>query len=396
MPVAALNYAENYGRTLEQAFPYVLYFGRLYATPSNGRYRIGDNGKTCYFPHISTGGRVDADNDTISTAARDYENSWEPKTLRNHRKWKTTVHPRDVDLTNMATTIENITTEFNNSQKFPEMDAYCVSRIYADWRELLFAPTIATLTTTNVLDMFDELMQRMDEKRVPATGRVLYLTPKISRMLKNASGVSRSFNTQGGGSNIDRIITALDNVEIVVVPPELMKTAYSFNKGWAPAAAAKQIDMLLIHPLTVITPVNYEFSKLDEPGANTDGMYIYFERSDEDVFVLNYKANGIQFIMADAGDAGALNVASAAGTETAGDTKITVTGGNANGTTLAYKIAAAAIDAPKLGVEPTDYTEFENEDVISGQTASHYIRVVELNADGKVLATGQAQLTVKA
>ncbi|MEG1861964.1 MAG: hypothetical protein RR206_09795, partial [Bacteroidaceae bacterium] len=222
MPAAALNYAENYGRTLEQAFPYVLYFGRLYATPSNGRYRIGDNGKTCYFPHISTGGRVDADNDSISAAARDYENTWEPKTLRNHRKWKTTVHPRDVDLTNMATTIENITTEFNNSQKFPEMDAYCISRIYSDWRELLFAPTIATLTAANVLDTFDGLMQAMDERRVPNTGRVLYLTPKISRMLKNASGVNRSINVQSGGSNIDRIINSLDNVEIVVVPPELM------------------------------------------------------------------------------------------------------------------------------------------------------------------------------
>lgn len=396
MPAAALNYAKTYGRTLEQAFPYVLYFGRLYATPSNGRYRLGDNGKTCYFPHISTGGRTDADNDTISEATRDYQNSWEPKTMRNHRKWKTTVHPQDVDLTNMATTIEHITTEFNNSQKFPEMDAYCVSRIYADWRELLFAPTIATITTSNVLNTFDELMQKMDEKRVPATGRVLYLTPKISRMLKNASGVSRNFNTQGGGSNIDRIVTALDNVEIVVVPPELMKTAYSFNKGWAPAPTAKQIDMLLIHPLTVITPVNYEFSKLDEPTGNTDGMYVYFERSDEDVFVLNYKANGIQYVMSDAGDAGALGVTAAAGTGSAGDTAVTVNGVNASGTTLAYKIADAAIDAPKLGAEPTDYIEFESGDVISGQTANHYIRVIELNADGKVLATGQTQLAVKA
>ena len=36
--MTALNYAQEYQRSLEQAFPYVLYFGALYATPNNGRY----------------------------------------------------------------------------------------------------------------------------------------------------------------------------------------------------------------------------------------------------------------------------------------------------------------------------------------------------------------------
>lgn len=37
--MAALNYAKEYQRELEQNFPYVLYFGALYNTPNNGRYR---------------------------------------------------------------------------------------------------------------------------------------------------------------------------------------------------------------------------------------------------------------------------------------------------------------------------------------------------------------------
>ena len=34
--MAKLNYATEYLQTLEQMFPYVLYFGDLFATPNNG------------------------------------------------------------------------------------------------------------------------------------------------------------------------------------------------------------------------------------------------------------------------------------------------------------------------------------------------------------------------
>ena len=132
--MTALNYAQEYQRSLERAFPYVLYFGALYATPNNGRYRWL-NGKTIEIPSISVTGRVDSTRDTIATAARNYDNSWIPLTLENERKWSTLVHPRDVQETNQVTTIANITKVFNEEQKFPEMDAYTISKIYADWRK---------------------------------------------------------------------------------------------------------------------------------------------------------------------------------------------------------------------------------------------------------------------
>ena len=34
-----LNYATQYQRSLEQAFPYALYYGALYNTPNNGRFK---------------------------------------------------------------------------------------------------------------------------------------------------------------------------------------------------------------------------------------------------------------------------------------------------------------------------------------------------------------------
>lgn len=295
----AINYATQYGNTLAQAFPYVLYFGKLYATPNNGRYRwIGS--KTIEIPSISTTGRVDANRDTIQTAQRNYDNAWEPKTLQNQRKWSTLVHPADIDQTNQVTTINNITTTYNNEQKFPEMDAYTISKIFADWDALEGKdPITEAVTAANALVLFDQMMQNMDERRVPVSGRVLYVTPAIKTALKNAEAIHRNFDVQNNNGVINRVVHALDEVEVEAVPSELMKTAYDFTTGWQVGSTAKQIQMALIHPDAVITPVSYQFSQLDEPSAGSEGKYIYYEESFEDVFILNKKADAIEFVVSE-------------------------------------------------------------------------------------------------
>lgn len=304
--MAALNYAVQYSRALANAFPYSLYFGRLYATPTNGRYRIVD-AKTIKIPRITTTGRVNGTRDTIATAARNFDNSWETKELTNHRKWSTLVHPMDVEQTNMVATISNITKTFNEFQKFPEMDAYTISKIYHDWTtsvagEGYTGKTASTtaLSTTSVLAEFDAMMLRMDNARVPVTGRVLYVTNEVKSMLKNAqidanNTLGRSISVEQGPNAIDRRINRLDEVEIVGVPAELMKTAYNFSSGWAPATTASQINMFLVHPLVVLTPVSYTFAQLEAPSALSEGKWVYFEESFEDVFILNNQADGIQF-----------------------------------------------------------------------------------------------------
>lgn len=301
----ALNYATEYSRALAQKFPYVLNFGALYNTPNNGRYRWV-NAKTIEIPSISTTGRVNGDRDSIAQAARHYDNSWESKTLSNERKWSTLVHPMDVQQTNMVTTIANITNVFNEEQKFPEMDAYTVSKILADWKTtydedgVLRTPDTTVLTTANILSVFDNLMLKMDNERVPANGRILYVTHEAYKLLQNAqidsnNTLGRQIDVTSGPNAIDRRVSRLDEVQIVRVPKTLMKSAYNFTTGWVPYAGADQINMFLVHPLAVITPVSYTFSRLDEPSAGSEGKYIYYEESFEDVFILNKKSGAIQF-----------------------------------------------------------------------------------------------------
>lgn len=288
----ALNYAQAYQAALAQAYPYVLHFAALRSTENDARYKwTGAN--TIQIPCLTTTGRVDADRDTIGTATRNYNNTWEPKTLTNHRKWSTLVHPLDIDETNHVASIQNITKVFNEEQKFPEMDAYLVSKVFADWTAAGGSADTTALTVDNVLSKFDTWMEAMDDANVPATGRILYATPAVKTLLKQAKEMTRF--VQNGDAAINRAVRSLDEVQIESVPSSLMKTVYDFTEGWKAGSGAKQINMLLIHPSAVITPEKYAFAQLDAPSAGSEGKYIYFEEAYDDVFVLNKRVPAIMF-----------------------------------------------------------------------------------------------------
>jgi hypothetical protein len=176
-----------------------------------------------------------------------------------------------------------------------EMDAYLISALYAAWTALSKVADTTVLTEANVLTVFDQMMENMTNARVTPNGRILYVTPSVNRLIKNATQISRDYSVQQGGTDIKRSVTSIDSVKIEEIPPELMKTAYNFTSGWQVGASAQQINMFLVHPNAVITPISYQFAQLDPPSALSEGKYVYFEESFEDVFILNKKADALQF-----------------------------------------------------------------------------------------------------
>ena len=184
-----------------------------------------------------------------------------------------------------------------------EIDAFTVSRLYTLWsstdltdsEKIAMTANTDELTNATVLEVFDKLMLAMDNDLVPANGRILYVTYEVQKMINSATQIARQRDVVGGKSALNSIVTRIDEVEVIPVPKTLMKTAYSFTEGYAPAVDAGQIDMFLVHPDAVITPVSYEFAQLDSPSAVTEGKYIYFEESYQDAFILNKRQGALQF-----------------------------------------------------------------------------------------------------
>ncbi|KLA06178.1 MULTISPECIES: hypothetical protein [Bacteria] len=293
--MANLNYATQYQEVLVQKFAQGLSFGALYNTPNNSIVKW-TGPKTLQIPRIKVGGYTDVNRDVVGNTTRRFDNSFEPKTLGHDREFRTLVDPVDVDETNMAVTIANITRVFNDEEAVPEHDKYMASKLYAEYTGAGKTADSTALTVANILGVFDQLMFEMDEAEVPQTGRILYVTPAIKKLLKEAEGIQRDLDIKGRSENdVARGINSLDDVDIVSVPSSRMKTAYNFTNGAVADPTAKQINMILIHPLSIVSPQQYEFVSLDQPSATTGGKYLYYERKYWDVFILGAKVDGVKF-----------------------------------------------------------------------------------------------------
>ncbi len=400
----SLNYAKQYAQALSQAYPNVLHFGALFARKQEGDYRW-TNSKTVEVPTISVTGRFDGNRDNIGSKTRRHNNTYTPLTLRNHRAWDDLIHPRDIAETNGAVAIQNITKVFNEEQKFPEKDKYLISTLYSDWCTLGRVARSDTLSASNVLTYFDAMMEDMTEHNVPASGRILYITTRVDTMLKNAQNFYRNLDVKGDTpASVQRALSYLDQVAIEVVPSDHMLTAYDFTLGAVRGASAKQIMMFLVHPNSVITPENYDFAQLDEPSAGSDGKYVYFEESFEDVFILPNKQYGLDFIVADVDVETATFSTSASSKAGAvvGDAVVTMsapTGTNVlPGSRYFYKVANGTAPAiPKTGVnaEESGFTEFDPVNGVVNGTNTYKITILVTDIDGRVYAGGSDTLTSK-
>ena len=294
-----VNYAETYSRELANAYPYVLYSGALWSNENTRKYKIVD-AKTIKIPLLSTGGRVDGDRTKIGDFSQNFSNEWETKTLTNHRIWQTLVHPQDVNQTNMVASISNITKVMNETKKFPELDAMMFSTIYSlrNAQKAITAET-AELTASTVLTKFDAMMDAMDEALVPVSGRVLYCDTYTKTLIDNAIAIVRN----NGDRKLVRSVSRIEEVDIVSVPTALFKTEYTFNDGktsgqtdggFVAKSTAKDMAMILLHPSAILPIVSYSFAQLQPPSALSQGKYVYFEESFEDVFILNKRVDAIQ------------------------------------------------------------------------------------------------------
>lgn len=293
MPV--YQYAESFAQQLEQKYSRELVSVEL--TQSNPQVKFL-NAQTIKLPTITVSGYKDHNRQGTGFNAGTLGNSWIPMKLEHDRDIEFTIDPMDVDETNLALSMANITNTFEEEQAIPEKDSYRFSKLYDE------AQTYAEngahideteLTTLNVLSWFDEQMARMDDESVPQEGRILYCTAAFKTLLKNAKEITRQINVGGGANAVNRDVTRLDDVVIKTVPSARFKTAYDFTDGCVPAVGAKQMNAMLIHPSCVVSRDKYSYIQVFTPGhdSRTADRYLYQNRYFTDTFLLKMKACGI-------------------------------------------------------------------------------------------------------
>ena len=401
--MANLNYAAQYGRELANAYPYLSYYGDLWNQGESSRFRPL-RGKTVYIPSMTVTGARAVNRDAIDGSfTRNFDIQWQACDMQMDREWDTLVDPMDMDETNEVATIASITRTFNEFQKVPEMDAYMASKL-AGFAGAYGGVVTTTPDASNILTLWDNAIAYMTNARVNRDRVQCKITPDVYKLLKEATGITRFIEVGGNGIQaVDRNIAKLDGVQIQEVPEDLMKAAYSFTVGWAPAAGAASIKMLFYDPQAIAAPVIYDTSMMSAPTANSKGKYLYYERYYYDVFCLNQRGAGVYAVLSAAPSLASLTVTSVAGTQTSGDTVVTVSGVGVGSdvTKLVYCAGESAAVSLTYGAVPTagktwvDMTA--NPVTIASQTAGKYVTVALVNKQtGYVVAGGNAVEVVKA
>lgn len=288
--MAVYDYAEMFARQLAQKYERELCSDAL--TKSNSGVQF-INAQTIKLPRMTLSGYKDHTRSPGFNAGM-MSNDWEPKKLSHDRDIEFFIDPMDIDETNLVMAVANIQNTFEEEQAIPEKDSYRFSKLHAELTTYSGNIDSTALDVKNLLELFDAQMEGMDEAGVPEEGRILYATPTVRKLLKEAEGIQRIM-TVTTASTINRKVHGLDDVSIKPVPSARMKTKYDFTNGCVAAAGAKQINFILTHPSAVICRDKYSYIKLFTPGTDSrtaDG-YLYQNRNYGDLFLIERKAAGV-------------------------------------------------------------------------------------------------------
>ena len=402
-----INYAAQYGRALQTAYPYLSYYADLWNMGESERFRPL-NGKTVYIPIMTTSGARAANRDQITgTFNRNFNIDWQAMTLTMDREWDTLIDPIDVVETNDVATIANVTRVFNEMQKVPEMDAYMSMKL-AGFAGAYGGTSTESLTSATILTEWDKALEYMTNQRVNRDRVRCKITPAAYKLLKQATGMTRFIEVTNGIRDVDRNIARLDGVMVEEVPADMMKTAYIFTSGWAiDTDHAQQINFLLYDPDSIAAPIVYDVAMMSPGSAQTKGKDVYYERYYYDVFQLEQRKAGVYAHLGSAPSLGSLTVTSVAGTKDDGDTVITVSGNGifgtgtpAEGLKIMYTINDAAVTVTYGAVPDATKTWVEldkNPKTLASQTAGKYITCALVNKQtGYCVSGGNTTLVVKA
>ena len=288
--MAVYDYATQFTQLLAQKYAKELCSDAL--SQSNPQVKFL-NAQTIKLPRITVSGYKDHTR-TIGFNAGTLSNDWEPKKLAHDRDIEFWIDPMDIDETNLALSVANIQNTFEEEQAIPEKDCYRYSKLHAELTTHSGRiDTTTVVNAANFLEAFETEMALMDEAGVPEEGRILYVTPTMNKIVKEAEGIQRAVTVTTPVS-INRKVHSLDDVQIKMVPSARMKSKYNFTDGCTAAPDADQINWILVHSSCVVARDKYSYIKLFTPGTDSrtaDG-YLYQNRCYGDLFLLEKKVAG--------------------------------------------------------------------------------------------------------
>ena len=162
--MAVYSYAEQFEQALQQKYEKEL---TSYALEQSNPQVKFINAQTIKLPNITVSGYKDHNRSNMGFNTGSISNEWEPKKLAHDRDIEFPLDPMDIDETNLVIEVANVQNTFETEQAIPERDSYRYSKLYSEAKTYeangAVVDTTTTLTTANILDWFDDQIDKMDD-----------------------------------------------------------------------------------------------------------------------------------------------------------------------------------------------------------------------------------------
>lgn len=197
--------------------------------------------------------------------------------------------------------------DFTRDYLIPEVDAYRFAKIAAK----ASTTETGTLTKSTAIDAVDEAMVALQDLKVPLNRMILFVTPRVKKLLEQ--NITRS--TSNGENNINNFIETYDTIPIIVAPQDRFYTAITLKSGWASGsveaefgyekreasgtgssavAAGQDINFILMDRQAELNITKFNIAKYFSPDENQKKDAHQFDfRMYHDSFVFDNKADGI-------------------------------------------------------------------------------------------------------
>lgn len=222
----------------------------------------------------------------------DVESGWETYELKRDRGISLTVDAMDDEET-LGMAFGKTVSEFMRTKEIPEIDAYRFAA-FASATGVDGVSADITVGTTDVPDLIDAAEESMGDNEVPEEGRLLYVSEKCYRALKNK--ITRILVNE---NNVQRQVEIYDGMPIIRVPKSRFNTAITLYDGtdkfgYAVTPGGYAINFMIIHPSAVRPLVKHRVPRIWTPTENQSADAYKFDlRCYHDAFVLQNKAKGV-------------------------------------------------------------------------------------------------------
>lgn len=351
----SINYAAVFNRILDEKF-YILPRTMWMENTTPGI--VWEGGKEVKIPVLGMDGLGNMNG--YKAPQGDLDLAWETKQLQWYRGRNFSIGRYDVDESNFALTVGNALKVFLNEKVIPEVDCLRISALAQGGISYgkIVAQAANGITAANILGLLLSDIATVQDKIGETEQLYIQISTGLKSLLEQSTQLTKYLNVKDFTVRSATLrLEAINDQYLIGTPSKYMHSIFGLNDGVTSgqtvggvtfANLGANVNWIIAARPAVDAIARPQVTKVIDPDTNQEGefwkvMFSIYHGN----WIMENKGDGI-LVNLDT-TAGALTVASEAGTAAVGDSVVTVTGVKPAGFKYVWKAASGTAPAVAIG-----------------------------------------------